>query len=933
MTTDVIGREAELGSIEAFLSRVEEGPAALVLSGEPGIGKTILWERGVEEAEHRFGRVLTCRGVEAEASLAFAALSDLVTPVFEEVAPSLAPLRRRALEIPLLLVEPGDRAPDPRAIGLALLDVLHTLAERDSMLVALDDLQWLDPSSAGVLQIALRRLRDERVGVLATARTGPEVVDSFQLDRSFPQERLSLGPLSLGALHHLLRERVGLELTRPELVRVQEASAGNPFFALELGRELVRTGTRPSSGRALPVPESLHELLGGRLARLPTDTGDVVLFAAALARPTVELVAAAHGHHDVVVEALDIAAREGVIELDDSQLRFAHPLLASICYWQAPIWKRRAVHGALARAATDVEERARHMALSVDGPDAVAASYLDAAAEQATARGATAAAAELSELAADLTPADPTLSQSRRLRAARFHRLAGDSERAVSMLEQLLPEVARGAERADVLFELALARHADAPALIRLCEEALGEATGDDARSARILAHQSGLRLFEADVTRALLDARAALEKAERNGDPKLVAVAIARLGHAETWAAELTPGLLERGVEIEERLGLELEYMESPRVSFARLLIRQGELDRARAILQELEARAAARGDEGTRRDILWRLAIVEWIAGRWQQALDFAAAGLEVTEQTQDVHDLAFVGRVRAMVETDLGLADEARASAEEGLAAAQSVADEINVIWCLGALGRLELALGNLDAAGAYLRELPGRALARGLNDPAAAFWADTIETLIALGELERVRAYLQVYEPGARSLYSPWAVSAAARCRGLLEASEGDPAAAFTSFERALAELEGLPLPLERGRTLLCLGTVRRQAQQKRLARKALEQALAIFEELGARLWAEKARAELGRISGRRTSSDELTEGEHRVAELAAQGRTNKEIAAELFMGRSTVEAHLSRVYRKLGLRSRTELAGRIATPRDEAAKARDEAAQA
>ena len=159
----------------------------------------------------------------------------------------------------------------------------------------------------------------------------------------------------------------------------------------------------------------------------------------------------------------------------------------------------------------------------------------------------------------------------------------------------------------------------------------------------------------------------------------------------------------------------------------------------------------------------------------------------------------------------------------------------------------------------------------------------------------------------------------------RCRGLLAAAEGDRPTAFVEFERSLAALEGLPFPLERGRTLLCLGTVRRQAQQKKDAREALEQALAIFEELGGRLWAEKARAELARISGRRAASDELTETEHRVAELAAQGRTNKEIAAELFMGVSTVESHLSHVYRKLGVR-RAELGPLLAKRRDEAVQA-------
>ncbi len=455
--TPVVGRDDELGSIQGFLAEVEQGPAALVLSGDAGIGKTILWEAGVEGARERFGRVLSHRSVEAEASLAFGGLSDLLEPVLEEVAGDLPPLRRQALEVALLLVAPGDEPPDPRAIGLAFLDVLRLLAERGPVVVALDDLQWLDSSSALVVPLALRRLRDERVGLLATLRTGPELGAPFELERSFANERLkrlSLSPLSLGALHNLLRERLELELTRPELVRVLETSGGNPFFAVELGRELVRTGARPTAGQALRVPESLHELLGGRLARLPAESGDLLVYAAALARPTVQLVAAAHGDGDDVVEALDPAVQENVIELDDSRVRFAHPLLASICYEQAPLRKRRAVHRALAGAVTDPEERARHLALAAEGPDADAASELDSAAELAAARGATAAAAELSELAAALSP-EPELARLRHLRAADFHRLAGAQERAAAILEQLLAEVPSGVERADVLFALA----------------------------------------------------------------------------------------------------------------------------------------------------------------------------------------------------------------------------------------------------------------------------------------------------------------------------------------------------------------------------------------------------------------------------------------------------------------------------------------------
>jgi ATP/maltotriose-dependent transcriptional regulator MalT len=919
MAREVIGREEELDAVEALFDGVADGPSALVLSGEPGIGKTILWEAAVDVARGRFGQILVCRSAEAEASLSFAGLSDLIGDALDEVAPVLAPLRRQALEVALLLAEPGEAPPDPRAIGLALLDVLRALAERGPVVLALDDVQWLDPSSASVAQIALRRLRDEPVCVLATLRRTPAAPSSLQFERAFPEERLtrlSLAPLSLAALHHLLKERLALELSRPQLARIQETSGGNPFFALELGRELVESA-RPSAGRALRVPESLRELLGGRLAQLPTETGDVLLEIAALARPTIDLVAAAHGSREGVLVALDTAVREGVVELDEARLRFVHPLVATICYEQAPLWKRRAAHRALAGAVTDVEERARHLALAAEGPDAVVASYLEAAAEQAAGRGAPAAAAELFELAAELTPAGPTLARARRLRAASLHRLAGEPEQAAAMLEQLLPEVPPGEERADVLFELALTGRFGAPRMIELCDEALAEVPDDDARASRILAYRSFARLFRADVTGGLVDARAALERAERVGDPTLLCVAIARVGQAELWSAEMTPGLVERGAELEERLGLSLEYYESPRVALARILTARGEHERARRIFDELETRAAARGYEGSRGQVLWRLCLDQWYTGHWQRALDYAAAALEIAEQTRDAHQRVFMGRIKALVETDLGLVDSARAAAEEGLRLAQAQWDEVNVFTCLGVLGRLEFALGNLEAAGGYLRELPGEMHSRGFHEPTYPGWGDSIEALIALGELDQGRTYLEQHEERARRVESPWAIAGAIRCRGLLRAAEGDLAASCRVFEEGLAELEGNPYPFERGRILLCLGVVRRQAQQKKAAREAIEDALAIFEELGARLWAEKARAELRRISGRQPASEGLTETERRVAELAAKGSSNREIAAELFMGVSTVEAHLSRIYRKLGIRSRAALAGRLA----------------
>jgi DNA-binding CsgD family transcriptional regulator len=922
MAKEVIGRDEELGAIEAFLAAAEQGPAALVLSGEPGLGKTILWEAGIGRAAERSYRVLTCRGVEAEASFAFAGLSELLTGVLEEAAPALAPPRRRALEVALLLAEPDEIAPETLVIGLAVLDVLHDLAQRGPIVVAVDDVQWLDPSSAAVLQVALRRLREERVGLLATVREAPGAHPS-ELERSVPEERLTrlpLAPLSLGALHHLLRERLGIELRRPELVRLQVESGGNPFFALELARH---RATR-EAGEPLPVPSSLGTLLGDRLTALPRATLDLLVTAAAAGRPTVELICAAHGDARAAREALEPALREGVIDLDGTRVRFGHPLLASVCLGQAPSWQRRDAHAALAGVVADLEERARHLALAAEHPDAGVASELDAAAEQAASRGAPATAAELCELAAGLTEDDPAHARGRRLRAARLHHLAGDTRRAETMLADLLLEVPPGSERADVLFTLAAMLTGDQATMIERCNEALREAGDDDRRAANVLAFRAWVHILD-DAHASLADARAALAKAERAGDEALLATVIGRTGQAEAWTVDITPGLLQRGVEIEKRLGLLVDYRSSPTLYQIRLQLHRGELEEPRKALEELEAGSVARGDENARTLILWYLSQLEWLAGRWPLALEYASAAHELGRQVSPHYRSAWTGRVKAIVEGDLGLVAEARASAEEGLAHTRATSNELFAVLCEAALGRLELALGNYAVAGAHLRELPGRLSSRGWNDPFQPVWGDAIETLVALGELEQARAYLEQFEKNARRLGSPLVLEALHRCGGLLSAAEGDRQAGIAELEHALAVQPQAPWPFERARTLLSLGVVRRQAQQKRSARDTLEQALAILDDLPAPLWAEKARAELRRISGRQPSSDGLTETEARVAALAALGSTNKQIAAELFMGVSTVEAHLSRVYRKLGIRSRSGLGPRLAIQRDEAAQ--------
>ena len=286
---------------------------------------------------------------------------------------------------------------------------------------------------------------------------------------------------------------------------------------------------------------------------------------------------------------------------------------------QAPSELRTAVHRALAGTVSDVEERARHLTKAAVGPDASVAAEVAAAAEHAAARGAPAAGAELYELAGELTPADPALARRRRLQAATLHRLAGDRKRAMATLELLRAEVPPGVERADVLFELARTRRADSSEMIRLCDQALADAAGDDLRCARLLAYQSFAYMFAGDVAQARSSARAALAKAEGVGDAESVALAIARIGQADMFAADASVGILERGAEIELRSALALGYYESPRVALARLLMRIGQVEPARVILEDVYRRAEARGDEDTSAQVLGSLSICDWLGGRW--------------------------------------------------------------------------------------------------------------------------------------------------------------------------------------------------------------------------------------------------------------------------------------------------------------------------
>lgn len=863
---------------------------------------------------------MRCRPVESETTLSFAGLSDLLSADAERVLASLPPPQRRALEVALLLRDDDGPTPDRRALGAAVLGALRVLERERPVVVAVDDLQWLDPSSWTALEFALRRLETERIGFLATVREDTEDSERAGLSRALGDARsraLRLGPLSLGAVYRLLGTRIGFDAPRTTLVRLHEASGGNPFFALELGRELKEGRLAVSPGVPLPLPRNVHNVVHERISRLPRGTREILCDAAALSSPSASVIGAARRNVERVRRELERAERAGLVTLDGDRVGFAHPLLASACYGAASPAERRAVHRRLAAAVRDPEERARHLALAATRRDGRIADALDAAAQRAAARGAPTEAAELSELAAQLTPLRLEEENcARRARAAEHHAIAGALEPARELLRQLLLELPHGERRAEVLLQLASIHPDDRVEMTALCERALEEA-GENARlRARIHEQLATAWHLRGHLDNALLHARTGLELAERTGDASLFVGLVSSIAWHETWGRAVTPGLLERGVEVETSLDGSRPFSRSARAMLGMKLTHLGRMDEARDCLEQAYARAVEHGDERSRMDALYYLADLECYAGNFAPAIEHVDAGLELEDQL-GIETGALIS-LRSFLAACVGDVERARHLAQTGVERSRLVGEEHWELINLGVIGFVELSSGNTKEAALSLAPLPPREIAR--KEPSVSrFWADAVEALVAVGELEQAEAYADRYWQAAAPSVMVGVKGKAMRCRGLVHAAAGDLPAAFAAFEQAVELHVEASQQFERGRTLLVLGTVRRRAKQKRAARDALAEALEIFSRLGTPLWAEKTDAELRRVGLRTAAPDELTETEQRVAELAASGLTNREIASRVFLTPKSVEDVVGRIYRKLGIRSRAELGARMAAP--------------
>jgi DNA-binding CsgD family transcriptional regulator len=904
MMFEIVSREEELASVHAYIDGPHEGPTAFVLEGDAGIGKSTLWLAGVEHARTLGLRILSSRPAEAERDLAHVGLGDLLEDVLDDVLPSLTAPRRHALEVALLREEAAD-AVDPRALGIAARNALQLLAEDRPVLIAIDDLQWFDVSSARALAFALRRLAANQVLLLLARRLAgdPQPSGLEEALGAESVERLALGPLSVGALHRLLRNRLGRAFARQTLLRIHERSGGNPFFALELARVL---DAEIDPLQPLPVPETLDELVRARISGLPASTRRALGLASALGTASESLLERA----GVAADALDPAVVGHVIEREHGTIRFTHPLLSSVLYRDLGD-ERLSVHGRLAEIVQDPLLRARHLALSRDTPDASVAAALDGAASLAADRGAAAVAAELAEQALRLTPLDESDERLRRaLAAARAHHAAGEWTRARTIATDLLAEAEIGSLRAEALVLLAELESADRA--VALLEEALREAASRPALQSVIHCRLAWAIRFRKGYVRALEHARAALELAEGLDDDLLrgrAQVVQANLG----WIVGDTeaPYVAARAHDFATAIGGE-QLVQEATLALVNTLAPSSRRDEARALL-EREYRDWCERDEPRSARALWGLSWVEFWAGHWELAAAHAARahdiriqyGLEVPQDHLPI----------ALVAVHRGLLDLAREHSERALQLAEEQF-ALHPPQHLAILGLVALSSGDTSTALEWLGKADRQAAALGWGEPSIRWWSsDYVEVLLELARIGEAVRVLDVWEADAARLGREWVLAHATRCRGLVAAAQGNVSRAAIVLEQAVAEHEEVGDPFGRARALLALGIVRRRARQKRPAREALEAALEGFEAIGASGWAAKGRDELGRVGGR-TREEGLTSAERRVAALVAEGRTNREVAAALFLGERTVASHLTHIYAKLGVRSRTELARRL-----------------
>jgi DNA-binding CsgD family transcriptional regulator len=910
MTGPAANQSGEKLILGKFLRSAEIGPAALVIEGAAGIGKTTFWLSAVGHLRDNGSRILSARPAAAESVMAYASLADMLVDCDYSMHFDLPGPQRRALDR-VLLRSDDDTATDQRAVGAAVLSVLTALSDDSPVVLAIDDLQWLDTSSRHIIAYVARRL-PARVSVMVTVR----VEDAHAAPASWltlPQpdamHRVRMRTMSLGALQKVLAARLGRTFPRPAMVSIHEISGGNPLYALELARAT-------DSGRVdsqTPLPATLSELVDAKIGGIDDEVRETLLAAASHGVPTVELIArATSSTFKRVVEQLDDAEAKGIITLEGSRLRFTHPLLAKGVYVGATPAQRRAMHRRLAEVVDEPELHAWHLAFAATIGDRVTLTALDAAAASARLRGAPAAAAQLLERALKLGGDAP----ERRMALAGDHFRAGDLVRSRVLLEEAVQQLAFGHLRATAKYALGRLRlvvdsFGDAIDIFKQSQEEAGD---DHALKAQSLLAQSFALMNTRQLPAAIRAAEDSAAKAERTGSAELLGQGLAFLCGLRVMAGEgLDEANLRRALDLgDATTSAPVQFR--PAMINALMLAWTGRLHESHQALRAVRKRCMERGEESELMFVAFHGVLIEVWRGEFSEAALIAEDSMERAIQLGGEMPLVVALSNRCIAAGYAGRTAEAEADALEAIRMAECFGYHRLTEWPRWILGFVSVSVGDYERALTVLSPLVAQIeeMPRATEMFVGSSLPDAAEAMIHIGRLAEAERLVEMLESNGARLDRPWMLAVGARTRAMLLAARGDLDGAARAAQSALAHHERVPMPFDRARTQLLCGQLLRRRRQKDAAAAAFVDALTEFDRMGAVVWADRAQSELSRAKVSRLRPGSLTPSELQVARLAASGMRNRDIGTELFISPKTVEANLSRIYRKLGIRSRVEL---------------------
>ncbi|MFJ8111963.1 ATP-binding protein [Streptomyces sp. NPDC096132] len=911
----VIGRSELFTSARDQLAR----GGSVLLHGPAGIGKSTVLRALAADYGDAARTVLRCSATESESHLPFLALADLFGLVLDEISDKLPTAQRTALESALTGRGESTLQRDGLALRLAVLSALRALAASGPVLLVADDLQWLDSASAELLGFAARRLGDTPVQLLCAVRTEGQEYDRHL--RASPPDTLAvrLNPLSRAQVSALLDHRGYTDLPRSTVREIHRTSGGNPLFALELGRALGENPTPPRPGEPLPVPTSLRALVLSRLDMLSDDARRTLLVASAGARPTLALLHAA-GRENAEAETAR-AAELGLLatEPEGPAVRFAHPLISAALYAEAPAQERRAAHAALSTAASDPIERARNLALATTGTDPEVAARLAEAAALARDRGAPSVAASLGLLAARHTPPDGTPPpDEHRLQAAEDAITAGEVDLARDIAREVLTRATVPADRIrawEVVIEAAGQALGDVDAVF---PQALADA-GDDPRLLALVHYHLAWRklIVEGDFSEARQEAAHAAELAARGGDRRTELMALSFQASTETLMGHPNaPTTIKRALKEPQDPYVACHHNGVGAARF-RWLLMSDQLPEARTTITALLREVRRRGMVESEVHFQRFLAEVELRSGHCGRALDLSRESLRLARDSGI--GLGASAMLASLAEASGGDVDRALALAREAAERAEEDGDQMYLSRALAALGHAQLVAG--DAAGAVgsLRRVRELEVGLRITDPARGRWhGDLAEALVRVGEPGEAQDVIDVAREHALRLGRESVLAVLDRAEALVRAAQGDHEGALARLTSVQDRLAKLGYGLEEARAAFALARLR----TGRPGPTSYDEAARLFRRCRALPWlrqvdaaAAEGAAEPVPVLPQAPASDAL-EGlasmERQVAALVMEGATNREIAARLFISVKTVEATLTRVYRKLGIRSRVDI---------------------